>query len=40
MRLLYEILLDLGKDIQLQSSAVSALQEAAETTLVKEFESK
>lgn len=33
-------MVDLKVEFRLQSSAVSALQEAAETTLVKEFESK
>ncbi|ELR06148.1 hypothetical protein GMDG_07803 [Pseudogymnoascus destructans 20631-21] len=39
-RLICEIISDLHprEDFQLQSSAISALQEAAETTLVKEFE--
>ena len=40
VRLLRGILLDLNKDMQIQASAVSALQEAAETTLVREFESR
>jgi hypothetical protein len=33
-------MLDMDKPYRLQASAVAALQEAAETTLVKEFESK
>ncbi|KFZ18695.1 hypothetical protein V501_01066 [Pseudogymnoascus sp. VKM F-4519 (FW-2642)] len=37
-RLLREIILDLGKDFRLQGAAVSALQEASEAVLVKEFE--
>ncbi|ELR08163.1 hypothetical protein GMDG_08613 [Pseudogymnoascus destructans 20631-21] len=38
VRLLRGILFDLSKDMRIQASAVSALQEAAETTLVREFE--
>jgi histone H3/H4 len=40
VHLVREIMAEQGKDLRIQALAISALQEAVETTLIKEFESK